>query len=98
MVLGFLILLSVTISLITSAIFLSGDNAPSIPEKAVLFLALDDPLLEHANMAGPYSLQDSGLTSRNVVVALDRAKDDPRIKGFVFGLRGSAFMTLSQIE
>ncbi len=97
MLIGALVLLSATISIILSGMFLKDHTTPSVPDRFVLHLQLDEMLLEHPNTLSPYAMQSRHMTISDVVDALDRAAADPRVKGFVTSYRGAP-LNLSHIQ
>ncbi len=97
MLVGALVLFSAMLSLILSVVAMREVSAPSLPDQIVLYLPLEQPLIEHENAVGPYDFQEKFLTVRTVVAALDRGAQDERVRGFVMTLRGGG-MTLAHIQ
>lgn len=85
--LGAAVLFSALVGTIVSATTLKNLRAPAVlPDEMVLYLPLENGLLEHQNVTGLFD--DGTLTVRDVVASLDRAAGDPRVRGFVAKLAG----------
>ncbi|MCB9983291.1 MAG: signal peptide peptidase SppA [Rhodospirillales bacterium] len=84
--LGFLVMLNILVALIVLPAFLPKETAaPSLPDEMVLFLKFEDGLSElpsPVSFADPFSAS-SKPTVRDIVEALDRARDDARVKGIL---------------
>ena len=69
---------------------LGSTSKPGVPGEVVLELELDDALMEHTDedsLASAFGKDK--LTVRDVVDALEKAGDDPRVKGLVARLNGT---------
>lgn len=87
MVLGFMVLFSALIGLWTTAQIVNDIAAP-LPQDMVLYLELDGGLSElpqEPTLSQP--IVDGTRTLRNFTRALDRAKNDPRVKGIYANLK-----------
>ncbi len=85
MTIGFVVLVNLFIAItIIPALIPKEGSAPSLPNEMVLFMTFEDGFLE---MPTPATFSDpfagSSLTVRTIVDALDRARDDGRVKGIV---------------
>lgn len=98
MLLGFMMLISLTISLILTYNLVQKQGAKGLPDEMVLFLNFEDGVSELPPVPSffdPFSA--GGLTVANVVAALDKASHDPRVKGIYARLRGGRY-ALSHIQ
>lgn len=69
---------------------LMAESGPvTLPKKFVLAMAMDYPLVEHENMAGPRTFSGDFYVMRDVVDALDHARGDKRVKGLVVRMNGA---------
>ncbi len=93
MVIGAVVLFSVIVT-VWSASSGMKEPAPSLPNKMVLFLKLDDKLPEKRGAQDYFSqfgLAPEPVTVSDITNALDRAAHDDRVKGFVLSLRSAQF-------
>ena len=91
MVLGAVMLFSTCVSLFITYNFFQnqGSSPPSLPKEMVLYYSFEDGVSELPGKRGltdPFSA--SGATVRYVVESLDKAANDPRVKGFFARLDG----------
>lgn len=96
MLIGFFVIFGAVMGAIFSQRLMQVPVQP-LPDKAVLYLKLSEPVLEHRNQAGPYNIAARPYTMNEIVDALDSGAKDPRVKGFALSLKGGA-MTPSQIQ
>ncbi|MCB1555838.1 MAG: signal peptide peptidase SppA [Alphaproteobacteria bacterium] len=81
----------VLISVLVGAFYASSQTAPPLPDRMILSLTLDQDFAEHENdaLAGiPGFADKQPPTIRDVVDALERAADDPRVVGLVAEMKG----------
>ena len=72
-----------------STIHLVGQQGVSLPKEMILVTKVSSAFLEH-NAQSDFSnfLSEPQPTIRQIVDALDKAKDDKRVKGLVFSIKG----------
>lgn len=85
--LGALVLISALISAVTTTMALRH-TAPTLPDKFVLFMPIEQGFIEHQNEAGPYDFKSRSMTVRSAVAALEAAAKDKRVEGLVVSLKG----------
>ncbi|MAE52082.1 MAG: signal peptide peptidase SppA [Micavibrio sp.] len=98
MVLGFLVLFSMIISSITLGTMMNRAAAP-LPDNMVLVLEFEGGLNEirpPASLANPFGTKE--MTLRHYVSAIERAKNDDRVKGIVARMRDGAFSSAQAEE
>lgn len=97
MVLGAVVLFSAVIGVLTTLTVVSP-AAPSLPDEMVLYIDFDEGFREvprEVSFTEPFVLGEP--TMREFIAALDRAGDDPRVKGILARMSGSGF-ALSHIQ
>ena len=81
-----------------STIHLMGQQGVTLPKEMILVTKIDSVFLEH-NAQADFSnfLSEPQPTIRQVVDALDKAKNDTRVKGLVFSIKGGG-LPLAHIQ
>ncbi|MCB1532615.1 MAG: signal peptide peptidase SppA [Alphaproteobacteria bacterium] len=98
MLLGFMMLLSMLVSLFVSYSVLKGSAPQVLPKQMVLFFDLAEGIIEvpeAPHITDPFG--GGGVTVHNIVEALDKAAVDPRVKGVYARLSGGS-IALSHIQ
>lgn len=98
MLLGFMMLISLTIAMFTTYKLVKSQGPQALPDEMVLFLNFEEGVSEipgSPSLADPFA--GGGLTVHSVVEALDKAALDPRVKGVYARLSGGRF-ALSHIQ
>ncbi len=96
--LGALMLISLTISIVSTSILLSQASLPSLGDKIVPVLTIDGPIPEQPlspTLSDPF--QFGKMTLYKTINTLDRAKDDDRVKGLVISIK-SGGLSLTSIQ
>lgn len=97
-VIGFIVLINIFMAiLITSLITPKSSSAPSLPNEMVLFMELDEGFQElpsPATFADPFA--PAAPTVRDIIDAIDHAREDDRVKGILARMYGGGF-TISQV-
>ncbi len=95
--LGALVLFSIILS--TVLVFtMSGDGAKPLPDDMVLVFKIEEGITEtHSKPTFLEPFPYNQPTLRNVIDTLDKAKNDPRVRGLVFSLKGGG-VTLSHAQ
>lgn len=89
-VIGFLVLLSASISL-GMTIFLFGSMDVKLPEdNIVLLFELDQPVIEHDQQLSPYNFAEQPYKIRMLTRALHHAAQDDRVDGMVLSYKGGS--------
>lgn len=100
MTIGFVVLLNLFIAItIIPALIPKEGSAPSLPDEMVLFMTFEDGFLETpapATFSDPFA--GSALTVRTIVDALDRAREDSRVKGIVARMYNGNFALTQATE
>lgn len=96
---GLIVIITVAGGLYLVSSYTSGDQRPRAPEKIVLNLNLDESLAEGTSQGGlaRFGFPSSKPRLQDLVVALRRAKDDPRVVGLRANLN-VAPLGLAQIQ
>ncbi|MCB9991070.1 MAG: signal peptide peptidase SppA [Rhodospirillales bacterium] len=97
MAIGAMVLISSLLSLTFSSMLMKESEAPSLPDEMVLFLPLEEDIVEHEDLFASYGFSEKHLTIRKLVDAIDSAGTDDRVKGLVFKLSGGG-MNLTHLE
>ncbi|MAF98427.1 MAG: signal peptide peptidase SppA [Micavibrio sp.] len=98
MTLGFLMIFNFVLMLFVLPILLSGEVAPSLPDKIVLYADLKEGLAERADQGGfMEAFDEKPMTLRALVDALDGASYDKRVEGLVVRMRAGSY-ALSQVQ
>ena len=95
---GAMVLISLFMGVFT-AMSVVNQAAPALPDEMVLYIGFEDGIRElpqEASFADPFSVGEP--TLRELVSALDRAKNDPRVKGLYARINGGSFALASVQE
>ena len=95
--LGALVLVSIILSMIL-VFTMSGEGAKPLPNDMVLVFKVEEGITEtheKPTLLEPFPYNQP--TLRNVVDTLDKAKNDPRVRGLVFSLKGGG-ITLAHAQ
>lgn len=80
-VIGFAVVALVVVGGFTAFKFKERQSVVELPDEIVLAIDLNQPILEKPSQS--IFNRGEGILIRDVVMALDRAKDDPRVKGVI---------------
>jgi len=98
MTLGALMLFSVIISsVLTYRILNQAVVVPTLPEKFVLYLPLEEDFPEYRKVEFSHGLGRNEMTMRELIDVLDRSATDARVKGLVVDLQGG-HLNMAHIE
>lgn len=87
---GAMVLLSMILSIVLVSIF-AGKSAPPLPDDMVLVLKLESNISEtqaRPSFMDPFPFKQP--TLHHIIDALEAAKDDDRVRGLVFSLKGGS--------
>lgn len=98
MLIGFMVILSMLISVYTFS-FIAGPKKQPVPDKAALYLNFDQiigELPQDPSLTVPFPLDQ--LTLRHYVSSIEMAKEDDRIVGIIAKLQDGASFSLAQVQ